>query len=150
MEFRPSLSITAAALRLLLAGCAFAWFAGPARAELPPQVYREQQRAAPESLEIRVRSVKSSRTKKADHTLITHNVDADVQKVARTATGLKPGATITIRYTQRVPDQPLPGPSEVPTLKKAQVCPAFLARMKKENTYAPAAGGYSFQTVNGR
>ena len=97
-----------------------------------------------------MRSVKSSRTRKADHTLITHNVAADVQKVARTATGLKRGATIKIRYTKRVPDQPMPGPSEVPTLKKGQLCPAFLARAKDAHTYAPAAGGYSFKTVNSR
>ena len=124
-------------------------FTAPARAELPPEVYRQQQRAAPESLEIKVRSMTSSQKKETGVTVVENDVAADVQKVSRTATGLEPGATIKIRYAQRIPDQPMAGPSEVPTLKKEQVYPAYLKQENDGKSYAPAAGGYSFETVGG-
>lgn len=140
----------AAALRLLLAVCAGPWFTAQARAELPPEAYRQEQSEAAEALEIKVRSVKSSKSRKARETVVANEVEADVQKVVRSATGLKPGAVIKIRYTQRVPDQPMPGPSEVPTLKQGQVRPAYLSRAKDGKSYTPAAGGYTFETVPSR
>ena len=118
-----------------------------ARAELPPDVYRQRQQAAPEALQIKVQSVKAEESRRPNHTLIANAIEAVVEKVERTATDLKPGAKILILYTQRRHDQPMPGPSEVPSLKEGQVCPAYLAWSKEAEAYSPAAGGYSFERV---
>ena len=72
-------------------------------------------------------------------------VKAEVGKVERSATKLVEGAKIEIFYTQTRYSKPIAGPSEVPTLTKGQICPAYLSR--EGGIYAPAAGGYSFQTV---
>lgn len=115
------------------------------RAELPPWAYKERQEKAPEALVIQVRSVSKRETREEKWKQIEFTVEAEVQKVERTATKLTPGATITIRYSQRHYSQPIVGPSEVPALKEGQVCPAYLSGDGK--TYSPAAGGYSFETV---
>ncbi len=116
-------------------------------AELPPTVYRDRQKASPEALVIKVRTVKTKETRRPDHTLIANTVEAVVENVARTATNLKSGTAITIEYTQRRHDQPIAGPSEVPSLKEGEVRPAYLAWSKEANAYAPAAGGFSFSQV---
>ena len=136
----------------LAAAVALAGLAGtapPTRAELPPDAYRERQNAAPEVLVIKVRSVATTEIKRADHTLIANSVEASVENVERTATGLKPGATIKILNTQRHNKRPMPGPSDVPTLKEGEVRPAYLAWAKEAEAYSPAAGGFSFSKVEG-
>ena len=118
-----------------------------ARAELPPQAYRQRQAAAPEVLVIKVRSVTTKETQRADHKLVANTVEAVVEHVARTARDVKPGAVIKIFYTQRRYNQPLVGPSEVPSLKEGEVRPAYLAWNKETEVYSPAAGGFSFTKV---
>jgi hypothetical protein len=113
--------------------------------ELPPSAYRERQQNAPEALVIKVRSVSKRETKEAQWNQTNFTVEAEVQKVERSATKLAPGAVIQIRYSQRHYSQPIAGPSEVPALKEGQVCPAYLSGDGK--TYSPEAGGYSFETV---
>ena len=120
-----------------------------ARSELPPEAYRQRQQAAPEAVEIEVRSVKATKARTFTHTEVTNRVEAVVQKVTRSASGLKPGAVIRIVYTQRRHYSPIAGPSEVPSLKEGQVCPAYLTHTKEGDLYSPAAGGYSFSTVEG-
>ena len=117
---------------------------GPA--ELPPSAYRERQQNAPEFLVIKVRAVSQRETKEAQWKRTDLAVKAEVQKVSRSASKLTPGTVIEIRYSQRHYMQPIAGPSEVPTLKEGQVCPAYLSGDGK--IYSPAAGGYSFETVN--
>ena len=117
---------------------------GPA--ELPPSAYRERQQNAPEVLVIKVRSVSKRETKEAQWERADFTVEAEVQKVSRSASKLTPGTVIEIRYSQRHHAQPIAGPSEVPTLREGQVCPAYLSGDGK--IYSPAAGGYSFETVN--
>jgi hypothetical protein len=117
----------------------------PGRAELPPSAYKERQEKAPEVIVIRVRSVTQRETTEEKWKRIEFTVEAEVQKVERSATKLAPGATIEIRYSQHHYSQPMVGPSEVPALKEGQVCPAYLSR--EGNTYSPAAGGHSFDTV---
>ncbi len=117
---------------------------GPA--ELPPSAYRERQQAAPEALVIKVRSVSKRETKEEKWKRTDFTVEAEVQKVNRSASKLTPGTVIEIRYAQRHYAQPIAGPSEVPALKEGQVCPAYLSGDGK--IYSPAAGGYSFETVN--
>lgn len=116
------------------------------QAELPPSAYKERQDKAPEFLVIKVRSVSKRETKEENWKQTDLTVQAEVQKVHRSATKLTPGAIIQIRYSQRNNSQPIAGPSEVPTLKEGQVCPAYLSGDGED--YSPAAGGYSFQTVN--
>ena len=120
--------------------------AGSAQAELPPSAYKERQERAPEFLVIKVRSVSKRETKEERWKQIDFTVEAEVQKVERSASKLTKGAVIQIRYIQRHYSQPIAGPSEVPALKEGQVCPAYLSGDGK--VYSPAAGGYSFETVN--
>jgi hypothetical protein len=125
---------------------AYAIMGGDAPAELPPSAYKERQDKAPEVLVIKVRSVSKRESKEESWKQTDFTVDAEVQTVRRSATKLAPGAVIQIRYSQRHYAQPIAGPSEVPALKEGQVCPAYLAGDGK--VYSPAAGGYSFETVN--
>src|SRR5688500_12073703 len=118
------------------------------RAELPPDAYKEMQAKAPESLVIRVLSV---RTKKADEPRLVRTsvtVEARVERVGRTESRLRPGQVIRIRYEHRRHKEPMAGPSEVPVLKRRQVRPAYLKKDAAGVYYAPAAGGYTFETVN--
>ncbi|HSH38018.1 MAG TPA: hypothetical protein VK993_04460 [Chthoniobacterales bacterium] len=135
----------AAAIALLLGGSILT--ALETRAELPPQAYRQRQATAPEVLVIKVRSVTSKETQRPDHKVVANTVEAVVEHVARTARDLKPGTIIQIFYTQRRYNQPIAGPSEVPTLKEGEVRPAYLAWVKETEVYSPAAGGYSFTKV---
>lgn len=125
---------------------AYALMASHGPAELPPSAYQERQANAPEALVIKVRSVKTRETKEERWKQTDFTVEAEVQKVIRSASKLTAGAVIQIRYAQRHYSQPMAGPSEVPSLKEGQVCPAYLAGDGK--VYSPAAGGYSFETVN--
>lgn len=117
-----------------------------APAELPPSAYQERQQNAPEVLVIKVRAVSKRETKEANAKRTDFTVEAEVQKVNRSASKLMPGAIIEIRYARRHYARPIAGPSEVPALKEGQVCPAYLSGDGK--IYSPAAGGYSFETVN--
>ena len=135
---------SALAVALLAASSALVF---SARAELPPQAYRQRQAAAPEVLVIKVRSVKTKETQRSDHKLVANTVEAVIEHVARTSRDLKPGAVIQIFYTQRRYNQPIAGPSEVPTLKEGEVRPAYLAWDKETEVYSPAAGGFSFTKV---
>lgn len=128
----------------LMLVCAF--IANIGRAELPPWAYKERQEKAPEALVIKVRSVSKRETKEERWKQTDFTVEAEVQKVNRSATKLTAGAVIQIRYTQRHYSQPIAGPSEVPALKEGEVCPAYLSGDGK--VYSPAAGGYSFETLN--
>ena len=121
---------------------------GLARAiELPPYVYKEWQQKAPESLIIKVRSVKTSEEDEPRRKKISVTVLAQVQKVERSKAGLKPGQMITITYVHSRYQQPLAGPSEVPILEEGKVYPAFLKKAEGEDSYSPAAGGRSFEVV---
>lgn len=114
------------------------------RAELPPDVYKWRQQQAPESLIIRVRSLKTSETDEPQRTKIDVRVEAQVQRVNRSKTGLKPGALIRISYVHSRDKEPREGPSEVPILRRGQVYPAYLTKSGRGKGYAPAAGGNSF------
>lgn len=124
----------------------YALMASNGPAELPPSAYQERQQNAPEVLVIKVLSVRTRETKEANGKQTDFTVEAEVQKVSRSASKLSPGTVIEIRYSQRHYSQPIAGPSEVPALREGQVCPAYLSGDGK--TYSPAAGGYSFETVN--
>ena len=116
-------------------------------AELPPYVYKERQQRAPESLIIKVRSVKTRATNEPRRKKIDVSVEARVERVNRSKAGLRPGAVIRISYVHSQHKEPLAGPSEVPILKEGRVYPAYLMKSGRRKDYAPAAGGYSFREV---
>jgi hypothetical protein len=140
---RTTLSKLRRGLALVLV---YAVLASNVPAELPPSAYRDRQQNAPEALVIKVRSVRTRETKEENWKQTDFTVEAEVQKVTRSASKLTPGSVIEIRYSQRRYSQPIAGPSDVPTLREGEVCPAYLSGDGK--TYSPAAGGYSFETVN--
>ena len=131
--------LPAAALLVCLSASAFA--------ELPPYVYRDMQAKSPERLTIKVKSVKTEERDETERKLIAVTAEAEVLEVGRTASELKPGQTIRIRYTHTDYKQPIAGPSQVPILREGETYPAFLGKNKEGGTYAPAAGGYSFEVV---
>ena len=126
---------------LLLAAPVTAW------AELPPYVYKERQQKAPESLVIRVRSVKTRETDEPRRVRVDVEVEARVERVVRSKTGLRVGDAIRISYVHSRHKEPIAGPSEVPILKEGEKYPAYLSRDGREKKYIPAAGGFSFRKV---
>jgi hypothetical protein len=130
--------------RAIICAILFA-FIGRLDAELPPWVYKERQDKAPEAVVIKVRSVTKREVSEAKWRRLDFTVEAEVQKVERSATKLSAGSTITIRYSRREYFQPIVGPSEIPALNQDQTCLAYLSTEGK--TYVPAAGGQSFVSV---
>ncbi len=118
-----------------------------ALAELPPAVYKDMQAKSPERLTIRVKSVQTQERDEAERKIVAVTAEAEVLEVGRTASELKPGQTIRIRYVRTEYKEPIAGPSQVPILREGETYPAFLSRNKEGDTYAPAAGGYSFEVV---
>ena len=133
--------------KFLLAAALLVCLSASAFAELPPYVYRDMQAKSPEHLTIKVRTVTTEERDESERKLVAVTAEAEVVEVARTASELKPGQTIRIRYTHADYKQPIAGPSQVPILREGETYPAFLSKSKEGDTYAPAAGGYSFQLV---
>ena len=111
-------------------------------AELPPYVYKNLQKDAPEVLIIAVNKVKTSSSLFSD-TQVT--VKAKVLRVIQSISGLKKGHIITISYST-ITKRPRGwvGPSSIPVLEENQQYKAFLKK-DKYNTYSPAARGKSFK-----
>lgn len=113
-----------------------------ALAELPPSAYEAMQAEAPEHLQIHVLRVDIEPGKKesAQDVLIM----VTVEKVLRTASGLKTGDLINVAYT--LEDRPAGwvGPGQVPILTQGDNRVAYLRKLEKPETYAPAAGAMSF------
>jgi hypothetical protein len=136
--------MTRTSLKALLLVALLASFSTVSLAELPPFVYKGRQQQASESLIIKVGSVKMRETDERQRKRIDVSVEAKVEQVNRTKTGLRAGDVIRINYVQSQHKVPLVGPSEVPILKEGQVYPAYLMKEEKGKEYTPAAGGYSF------
>jgi hypothetical protein len=124
----------AAAIGLLISGRA-AW------AELPPSAYAQMRDKAGEALRIEVLKVDGlarSGPNEESHFTVT----ARVVCTARSASGLTPGATITISYAT-VLQRPRGwvGPGRIGILEP-RIYAAYLH--KSGAIYAPAAGGQSF------
>jgi hypothetical protein len=75
-------------------------------------------------------------------------VQAQVQAVERSKSGIRPGTVIRIHYVHEEYNLPLVGPREAPILEPGQKCPAYLKKDEQSASYSPAAGGYSFETMN--
>jgi hypothetical protein len=126
---------------LLVVGIAYVAGTPAAFGDLPPAAYQKMQDNAPEHLQIKVLSVKT--TEEQDGLQVF--AEAKVTVVKRSGSGVKVGDVIGIEYfhdTRRVP-----GPSPVPTLVQDQSYEAFLrlySARQKIWSYSPAAGGASF------
>lgn len=114
----------------------------PARAELPPDAYRDMQQAAPEALTVRVAEVDVSICWfwLCDGRDVT--VEAEVTAVQRSAAGLAPGAKITIRY-RNVPLDGRSGPRPIRIVAEGERTPAWLEKTD-EGHFRAAARGASF------
>lgn len=136
-------------LVLAITFTAFSFVPMTARAEMPPSAYLSFQQNATEALEVEITSVQQSRLETKEMVITSVVLAAQVLKVKRSATRLKAGTVITIKYDHR--ESKIPGwvgPSAIPILHKGDQCPAYL-RLMNENppVYEAAAGGYTFRTV---
>lgn len=112
-----------------------------ARAELPPSVYMQQQKSAPEAVRIEVLRVEGM-IDEGEEQRSDLVVTARVLCVGRSAAGLKPGEEIAIAYATVVKHRRgWAGPRPLPILT-AGPYPAYLA--KAGDRFAPAASGWSF------
>ena len=111
-------------------------------AELPPYVYEELQKKAPESLLMKVDDVA---IKPSVFAYTRVNVVAHVLAVSRSNSRLKKNDKITIIYTTFTSrPKGWVGPSPVPILEKDKTYRAFLTKSEEGNIYVPAAKGQSF------
>lgn len=111
-------------------------------AELPPSVYEQKQKAAPEKLQLQIMRVEvEPATKPEDQTV---RLTALVDQVDRTVTGIKSGDFITVTYTivGHPPGWVGPGPVPIPNEKDKTV--AYLQQVPDTGDYAPAAGAMTF------
>jgi len=135
----PAICRGVAALALVAAAAA------PARSELPPWVYGDDQRRAPLVVEIRVERSQA-------HGPI-QTLQAKVLAVRRQSKGLalRPGSLLEILFNRR-PAQPMgwAGPNPIPVLAPGTRTLAWLSPLPNQepthapHRFAPAAGGRSF------
>ncbi len=111
-------------------------------AELPPSAYEKMQSEAADVLRINVLRIEREPT--AESTITKVNMVAEVLKVGRSNSGLKPGDVITITY--QVTDHPpgRVGPGEIPVLRESDQTIAFLKLVEGTPDYTPVAGVMSF------
>ena len=112
-------------------------------AELPPYIYKNYQKNAPEALTIEVKKVETSLLSLSEKSV---TITAKVIRVKRSKSKLTRGNTITILYNSTFwKPSGWVGPSSLPVLEKKQTYTAFLRKGEKNNYYFPAAKGKSFK-----
>lgn len=112
-------------------------------AELPPSVYENMQKSAPESLHILVLEVKKDSSLFGD----THvTIKAKVTHIYQSKGNVKKEDIIKIKYTTKTSFPPgWVGPSSLPILKEKETYPAYLQKDKMHDFFTPAARGKSFK-----
>ena len=119
-------------------------------AEIHPMYYAGQQRSAPEFLAIAVEAVEPQ-TLPPDEYIATR-VRARVERIMRSKSRIKKGATIEIRYTIFQPREGYAGPQPMPHLKAGgrHVFYGRVMERTKDGLWIlePVAGGRSFDTVS--
>lgn len=113
------------------------------RSELPPQVYEEMKRRAPEVMVIKVSAVKATTDTRGRETNFIY--DASVIRPVRSKTGVKSGGKIVVQSRHHIFGPGEVGPSNPRKLKKGETVTAYLTRSRKEGVYTIAAGGHSFE-----
>ena len=130
-------------IRFVLPICAALVLAAPLRAELPPAVYEEAWKNAPELLEIEVTRV--ALNSRSSNRMKTTSVFADaiVKRVERSAAKTKVGDKISVRYLTSQPlEDGWAGPASNQILSKGTRYKAYL---KKAGAHFYIAGlGRSF------
>jgi hypothetical protein len=117
-------------------------------AEIEPSYYKHWQQEAPEALLIKVLSVELiTRYQDEEKTTVFVTIQAQVQTVWRSDSGLSPGTVISISYEHTERQGGYCGPREVPILAAHLWYPAYLTGGAQSGTYSPAARSYSFETV---
>lgn len=111
-------------------------------AELPPSVYEEKQKSAPEFLTLEVLRVEIEPGEEVGQQRV--NVVALVSEVTRSATDLKPEAIINLSYLVTERPRNFVGPGEIPILEEGQSTIAYLEKNTESGTYTPVAGVMSF------
>ncbi|HSI84638.1 MAG: hypothetical protein ACAI35_03665 [Candidatus Methylacidiphilales bacterium] len=128
--------------RLLIALSIALLTAGTLLAEISPAAYSNMQNTAAERLTIQVSKVILTPQPNNRTTVLA---EATVKSVKSSASGLKPGAAITIRYDVAPLPKGFVGPAPIPPLKEGNECPAYLT--KEKDGFVPAARAYSFTKV---
>jgi hypothetical protein len=111
-----------------------------ARAEISPRAYAKMQDEAGEVLQIEVLKTDGKARRGQDETS-RFILTAKVVCVGRSASGLKPGATITIRYSTVLESSAMSGAMPIGVVEPG-IYAAYLT--KSGATYAPVAIGQSF------
>lgn len=118
--------------------------------DIEPKYYRVWQDRAPEALTVKVLSVRTTVTTERHRAgVVTQTrveAQAQVERVDRSATGLKPGDALRINYTISRAQPPVEGPRELPLLKGGASTPVFLLAISR-GVYGPAAKGASFEPL---
>ena len=70
---------------------------------------------------------------------------ATVFRVKRSATKLKPGDIVEIRYGRRISPPPTPSDWTHPKFSADRILPAFIQQVQGQNYYEPDAGRWSFE-----
>ena len=112
-------------------------------AELPPSAYEAMQAKATEFLNIEVLQVDIEAGKSPDEQRV--HIKAMIEKVNRTANGLKDGGIVNIVYTVTAHPSGWTGPREIPILSEKDKTVAYLARVENSLEYQPTAGAMSFR-----
>jgi len=113
------------------------------RAELPPSAYDAMQKAASESLGIEILRVE---IEPGDAPALQNvRIMALVNRVARTAAGVKEGGLINILYTVTAREKGWAGPGEIPILDEKEKTVAYLVKGANSEDFSPAAGAMSFR-----
>ncbi|HMV35742.1 MAG TPA: hypothetical protein PKM44_08755 [Turneriella sp.] len=118
-------------------------------AEIHPMYYAGQQQSAPEFLAIAVEGVEPKTLPKEEY--VATRVRAKVERIFRSKSRIKKGATVEIRYTIFQPREGFTGPRPMPYLKSGErhVFYGRVIERNKEGVWIlePVAGGRSFETV---
>jgi hypothetical protein len=117
-------------------------FAITASAELPPSAYEKMQSAATEVFRIKVLRVDVQPTD--DPAIRDVTMLAQVLKVGRSKTKVKPEDLVTVKYRVTTREPGWVGPGEVPILEENAETVAYLKSVLGEQEFAPAAGAMSF------
>ena len=127
--------------RMVAAAIGLVFSSQMARAELPPWVYAKMQNEAGEFLKIEVLK-REGTVRRGEHETSRFTLTAKVVCAARSASGLKPGATITIRYATVLTHPAGWAGGERIGIVEPGIYTAYLS--KSGGVYAPVAQTQSF------
>lgn len=137
--------------RMLRVGQTFLLCATTLAAEIHPMYSAQQQRSAPEALQIVVEQMEPRTLSREEY--VAARVRARVERVLRSVSRIRKGATIEVRYTIFQPGEGYAGPRPMPHLKIGERR-FFYGRLVERNGQGiwilePVAGGRSFDTGEG-